>query len=1183
MYKTKYLKYKNKYLNLKKGGAGKDNYVEFEYIDQNNLENIKALKDSFFMELEEYSTKDIVCHNLYNIINVEYKKKFRYKFYIKEIGDIKCYLVIITGVNDEVLKKVGKKYGFPRGFPIIWIPNKLLNMYGFYPKFENDKRKEDELNREAFKDASEMKFNFKYSGFLGQVISFELNGNYYWTTCAKNSSCNDYSRNIARLIESSMTDKLLCIMTKEHIHFCGETMSYDDQVHGARVLDEKLVVTLVAKGHSLEKIKISNSKNSSLHSHTRTVIQENCALTSFIEPFNQEEMHNFCMTYNLSVDKIFKITSYACIINFMLGLNDIRNFITLDLFMEYLDNFRSNNPENCSFENGNISHESVLGNILEGLIIKVNKTENKDPVTIKYKFPFYTSRTMLLRAYLGDYKKKTDESALNESALNEGALNEGALNEGALNEGTLNEGALNEGALKKSALKEVAPNESALKKGATNENSLKESVLNEDLEENIGNESKQNNKNNGFSNAKIEEWRNAYKNYINYWVVNDKYDGRCYWVKIFRALFKNYKLLNQQYNNYCKLTELSKRVGKHIFLMDKLIDILGLHPQLSNFNIKTINSNSKNLNSKVKVDVPIIFVFGPIGAGKSTISSMIQGINPGLFIHIDGDVLDLDQSSVYKLSSERNDYTKFKIVEQIIQRKIPVFSTGGGALLSSTVGTQEFSFFDYLEKIFNQSININGYILLPKKDDTRTLTVMTDKDLPIFIQNCKKYINGSSTEQNTILSTDHIINGIKAIYDDLSILESASGQREYSKNLTEKLSSSTKANFNIVLKIISSINQKTLKKIIFYPIVEKYNSYPSNSLLLNNISNKIKLNINKSSILEPPKFQQKRLLCSYSLEDGIKKFHHITMKYSNHRNIIYNNSERNLIGRVIEGLYFKCYLKKDIDEIEQILKFSIELRDEPQKHINKLNKIKMEDIIELIDFLNNILNDYNLLDNKDLIKSVIGLIGKNITRFNKDLKFPKIDTMVSVIVFPQDGLFNEDLSTRAHITVIPGKHKPDLMKNVAEKIYKCLKGTSAKTDKEKSENFENFFNNSIDCPDIQEKNKSKLTENVTEHIYERLEANSTNKSVTLTKTYKEKSENFEYSFNNAVDSTFIQRTNKPESMENVSEKIYKCLESNSINKSVTLTKTNRGKSENFEYAFNVPMRVTVKFINIFYI
>jgi hypothetical protein len=348
---------------------------------------------------------------------------------------------------------------------------------------------------------------------------------------------------------------------------------------------------------------------------------------------------------------------------------------------------------------------------------------------------------------------------------------------------------------------------------------------------------------------------------------------------------------------------------------------------------------------------------------------------------------------------------------------------------------------------------------------------MTDEDLQIFIKNCEKYINGNSTEQNTILRTDHIINGIKAIYDDLSILGSASNQRGYNKNLTKKLSSSTKANFNIVLKIISSINQKTLKKIIFYPIVDNYNSYPSNSLLLNNISNKIKLNINRNSVLEPSKFQQKRLLCSYSLEDGIKKFHHITMKYSNHRNIIYNNSERNLIGRVIEGLYFKCYLKKDIDEIEQILKFSIELRDKNEKHANKLNKIKIEDINELIDFLNDILNNYNLLDNKDLIRSVIGLVGKNITRFNRDLKFPKIDTMVSVIVFPEQGIFDENLSSRAHITVISGKHKPELMKNVAEKIYECIKNNSKnkfvtlmKTDKGKTENFQYVFNVPIPVP-----------------------------------------------------------------------------------------------------------------------
>ena len=55
---------------------------------------------------------------------------------------------------------LGKKYGFPRGFPIIWQPNKALNMYGFYPKFKNDEMCENAFNKSELDGCIEINFNF---------------------------------------------------------------------------------------------------------------------------------------------------------------------------------------------------------------------------------------------------------------------------------------------------------------------------------------------------------------------------------------------------------------------------------------------------------------------------------------------------------------------------------------------------------------------------------------------------------------------------------------------------------------------------------------------------------------------------------------------------------------------------------------------------------------------------------------------------------------------------------------------------------------------------------------------------------------------------------------------------------------------------------------------------------------
>ena len=70
--------------------------------------------------------------------------------------------------------------------------------------------------------------------------------------------------------------------------------------------------------------------------------------------------------------------------------------------MEYWSEFQTKYYANSEIRMGNTQHEQILGNILEGLIIKltINKGGVISSKTIKYKFPFYTSRTMLLRQFI---------------------------------------------------------------------------------------------------------------------------------------------------------------------------------------------------------------------------------------------------------------------------------------------------------------------------------------------------------------------------------------------------------------------------------------------------------------------------------------------------------------------------------------------------------------------------------------------------------------------------------------------------------------------------------------------------------------------------------------------------------------------------------------------------------------
>ena len=97
--------------------------------------------------------------------------------------------------------RYARDFCLPRGFPILWIPNIVLNLYGFYPKFRNDY-----INYQANLDtesATEVIFNYKYSGSLGQIISFKVNENYYYTICSKNS-CGTFSDNLYRIIKNKI-------------------------------------------------------------------------------------------------------------------------------------------------------------------------------------------------------------------------------------------------------------------------------------------------------------------------------------------------------------------------------------------------------------------------------------------------------------------------------------------------------------------------------------------------------------------------------------------------------------------------------------------------------------------------------------------------------------------------------------------------------------------------------------------------------------------------------------------------------------------------------------------------------------------------------------------------------------------------------------------------------------------
>lgn len=77
------------------------------------------------------------------------------------------YIVMVKGNHDGALVKLGTECGFPRGFPVLWIPNVTTRYFGFLPKFENDERQQID----TFDDKMQsIRFFKKWSGFLGNFI-----------------------------------------------------------------------------------------------------------------------------------------------------------------------------------------------------------------------------------------------------------------------------------------------------------------------------------------------------------------------------------------------------------------------------------------------------------------------------------------------------------------------------------------------------------------------------------------------------------------------------------------------------------------------------------------------------------------------------------------------------------------------------------------------------------------------------------------------------------------------------------------------------------------------------------------------------------------------------------------------------------------------------------------------------
>lgn len=325
--------------------------------------------------------------NLGKIIR-DNKTTIRLSFHKTTIQHLDIYLVMVVGNNDHILIKLAAQTSFPRGFPVIWIPGKMMQYFGFYPKFSNDDRQTAD-NMTEFTDVESISFFKKWSGFLGQVIVFQFDSNLYWTAVSKNSASSDsqFVIDAKRMFNPLLSDNVLETMAKNQIHLCAEMMSINDQTHGTRVFCESPVITAVGIG---KKYDLANG--------VATIKEDG----PFVDFFNHSDLVEFCQKHSLPCDSAITISGKAECQAFLLELTNKRDFMNDDNLEQLLCNLKSRfDPAKIIVNSGTITHKNLLGDCLEGLVLRL--TTGKSSIIKKYKFPTYTVRTMLLREQLKNF------------------------------------------------------------------------------------------------------------------------------------------------------------------------------------------------------------------------------------------------------------------------------------------------------------------------------------------------------------------------------------------------------------------------------------------------------------------------------------------------------------------------------------------------------------------------------------------------------------------------------------------------------------------------------------------------------------------------------------------------------------------------------------------------------------
>ena len=294
------------------------------------------------------------------------------------------YLVMVNGKNDIQLINLAKKFDFPRGCLVLWSPGHWMDARGFFPKFENDKPGQVCFDVRLLEGANKLSFFVKWSGFLGHFLCFrDDKGRLWWTAASKKSADGQspFVISLRKIISHHVALSVVQELADQRLYVGGECMSPDDTLHGYVARKEAFVVTCMGKGTFGMVTPDASGMTSSLMHY-----------------WPSNEVQQYCITRGLQCDQLIVVTGHFEEIVQQYLLRD-RDMMRYHQFQEALEAAQASFPHSIHVTPGNVDYLDVVGDTLEGFVFHVSHGSSA-ATAVKVKLPFYTWRTMFLRAEL---------------------------------------------------------------------------------------------------------------------------------------------------------------------------------------------------------------------------------------------------------------------------------------------------------------------------------------------------------------------------------------------------------------------------------------------------------------------------------------------------------------------------------------------------------------------------------------------------------------------------------------------------------------------------------------------------------------------------------------------------------------------------------------------------------------